>query len=386
MSTCWWLKVSLPRTIALAAATVSLDCVMGGALRAQSRSAAGTEYTHEFTTVSAVRVLRDGRVLVADRREKRLVILGDPSADGVTVGRNGNGPLEYQVPGQLIALGGDSTLMTDAQTGRWHLLAGASITASAPVPDALMKAVSTYPLIGRDAQHRLYWLAGLPPSDPSRRVLAPGMIEEADSMVVLRRSPAGSTTDTLARLKGPFGGRNMVPRVVLGVKSVYMLHALLRSPDQVALCDDGWMAVLRVDVPRVDWIRPDGRIALGARLAVPRRPVTGRDKQQAIVEFMGERVAPYFKESEFPGWPATVPAYAASGIHCSPRGEALLTRFGTTSAPTLVDRVDRAGRIAGTHQLPPNATLKAATRADLVLVVRDADDVERLVRVPHNTP
>lgn len=335
-------------------------------------------FAHEFTNVSSVRVLGDGRMLVADRGEKRLVLLSTPDEDGVTVGRNGDGPLEYQVPNRLLALGGDSTLMTDAQTRRWLLVVGGKIVGAPDIPKSLVKAVTTFPLVGWSASFGMHWSAGLPPSDRARRVLAPGMIEEADSTVLLRRMPRAAYTDTVARLKGPFGGRKMVPRVVLGVKSVYMLNALLRTPDQVALCDDGWVAVLRADTPRVDWIEPNRRLRSGSRLPVTPRPVSARDKQQAIVDFMGERVAPYFKPEEFPAWPTTVPAYASTGIVCDAQGHVLLPRFGAVGTPQLVDRVDRAGRMVRTYALPAGTMLVTVTRMAMVVLARDADDVQRI--------
>lgn len=356
-----------------------LSSIMALAVFSGSSSAqAHRQYSHEFTNVSSVRVLGDGRMLVADRGEKRLVLLSTPDHDGEVVGRNGDGPLEYQVPNRLLAMGVDSTLMIDAQTGRWILLVGGKLAGAPNLTETLIKEVTTFPLVGWSARFGLYWSAGLPPSDRSRRVLAPGMIEEADSTVLLRRMPRATYADTLARLKGPFGGRSMVPRIVLGVKSVYMLNGLLRTPDQVAFCDDGWVAVLRADTPRVDWIDPNRQLRTGSRLPATPRAITARDKQQAIADFMGERVAPYFKPEEFPAWPTTVPAYASTGIVCDPHRHVLLPRFGAVGTPQLIDRVDRAGRVVRTYALPRGSMLMTVTRTAMVVVARDADDVQRI--------
>ena len=93
---------------------------------------------------------------------------------------------------------------------------------------------------------------------------------------------------------------------------------------------------------------------------------------------MGERVAPYFKPEEFPAWPTTVPAYASTGIVCDPHRHVLLPRFGAVGTPQLIDRVDRAGRVVRTYALPRGSMLMTATRTAMVVVARDADDVQRI--------
>lgn len=68
----------------------------------------------QFTRIISVRELNDGSVLVADRQERRLVLVKWGSPDATVIGRIGHGPGEYQRIGWLYALRGDSTLFTDS--------------------------------------------------------------------------------------------------------------------------------------------------------------------------------------------------------------------------------------------------------------------------------
>ena len=86
----------------------------------------------EFTRVSAVRELDDGRVLIVDEADKRVAV-GDWKTGTVRqIGRVGSGPGEYQLPQRLLALSADSTLLTDVMAGRWLLFAGDSIVETIP--------------------------------------------------------------------------------------------------------------------------------------------------------------------------------------------------------------------------------------------------------------
>jgi len=94
----------------------------------------------EFTLVSAVRELSDGRVLIVDWSEKKLVVADLAKGNVAQLGRNGSGPGEYLQPSTLLTLDGDSTLLPDSRNGRWLLLHGATIaTTIGPESPALRR-------------------------------------------------------------------------------------------------------------------------------------------------------------------------------------------------------------------------------------------------------
>ena len=76
------------------------------------------EFTQPFSEVTAIRELRDGRVIVVDGRELKAQVIDFRAGTVATIGRNGDGPGEYRWPRQLYALPGDSSLLPDQAGGR----------------------------------------------------------------------------------------------------------------------------------------------------------------------------------------------------------------------------------------------------------------------------
>src|SRR4026207_361375 len=66
---------------------------------------APVELEADFTKVSAVRELRDGRVLITDSQEKSVMIGDFTSRKAQQVARRGEGPEEYGTPVALFAVG-----------------------------------------------------------------------------------------------------------------------------------------------------------------------------------------------------------------------------------------------------------------------------------------
>lgn len=77
---------------------------------------------HEFSLIRGLRELPDGRVLVTDWTEEVLSVADFRTGAVRQIGRKGPGPLEYRLPGALIALPGDSTLMLDEGNSRFAII------------------------------------------------------------------------------------------------------------------------------------------------------------------------------------------------------------------------------------------------------------------------
>ncbi|MEE8571887.1 MAG: hypothetical protein V3T20_01360, partial [Gemmatimonadota bacterium] len=71
------------------------------------------EFPEPFSSLAGLRELSDGRVMVSDRLEKAVRILDFGNGGMREIGRVGSGPGEYQMPGDLLPLPGDSTLLVD---------------------------------------------------------------------------------------------------------------------------------------------------------------------------------------------------------------------------------------------------------------------------------
>lgn len=77
-----------------------------------------------FSEIVAVRELSDGRVLIGDRRENRIVVADFGGDSVVPTASAGVGPGEHTRVSAIWPLGADSSLMVDVTARRWHIFVG----------------------------------------------------------------------------------------------------------------------------------------------------------------------------------------------------------------------------------------------------------------------
>ncbi|HBE00703.1 MAG TPA: hypothetical protein DC060_21240, partial [Gemmatimonadetes bacterium] len=103
----------------LAALFTAILVLVPSHARAQATLGAPTAvFPEDFGTIGSVRELPDGRVLVADPLSNALYALDMDAGTRVVIGREGEGPEEYQQPDGVWALPGGSTLLVDLGNGR----------------------------------------------------------------------------------------------------------------------------------------------------------------------------------------------------------------------------------------------------------------------------
>src|SRR5688572_9474229 len=177
----------------------------------------------EFKSVRAVRELADGRTLVIDSDERALFVVDWNTLERRAVGRTGNGPGEYQYPGQLVALGADSTLLIDFQNGKWHFLHRDRFTTSLQRDDSTVSWFACGSMVGADSMGRLLVLRGtrFPEQYQGRRCGPP---EVAESLAVIRVSRRTATRDTVALIRGSFTGQSVFRGRTATGTIVYFLH------------------------------------------------------------------------------------------------------------------------------------------------------------------
>jgi hypothetical protein len=80
------------------------------------------EFAEPFSQIVSVRELSDGRLLVADPREKIVQLIDFAAGMAIRIGREGSGPGEYQHPQRIIALPGDTSAIYDAANIRYVII------------------------------------------------------------------------------------------------------------------------------------------------------------------------------------------------------------------------------------------------------------------------
>jgi hypothetical protein len=350
------------------------------------------EFQESFDAVSALRELPDGRVLVTDLGPKTVILADFTSGRQRTVGRNGQGPGEYQFPGELIALSGDSTLVVD-QVSRRFLRIGpdGAIGKTLPFPEGLSGMPEAR---GADRQGRIYFQAspfgggmmddGGPPAIP-------------DSVALIRWDRAANRLDTLARVK--IASIKMQISGTSNARAVMMRPQPYAAADEWAVAPDGRVAVARVGDYHIDWIGTP--VVHGAPVRFDPLTVTDADKQaymnamknsrNRIVVNQGgpgrgsqEIKPPEPSAAEFE-WPAVKPPFRAGrgqrASFVTPEGELWLARSTPAQDSTPVfDVFNGQGALSGRVTLPLGRRMVGIGRSAVYAVRIDEDGLQWLER------
>lgn len=332
-----------------------------------------------FSEIKSVRELSDGRLLVADRLEGFLYLVDWSRSAVDTIGRNGEGPGEYQRPGYLYALAGDSTLFTDFNARRWFVLSGAQIVETIPASNPLASLFGP-DLSGADESSRILGVVGFANCCGD----AAGARGSADSLRLLLGRLGGVDgrrleLDTVARLGG-LGRFGM--RVVREPPYVMFRSSPLGTEEQARLFSDGWLAVAHTDPYRVDWRSPDGHWAYGfdlpfTAMRVDRAEMCFTLERQGLDQDL-DRCDPARRN---PDWPATMPAFLPGALLPAPDGTLVVKRTPHATDPrNRYDVIDRAGAHQATIALPANESIVGFGRSSVYVVRKAPIGLETLIR------
>ena len=359
------------------------------------------EYREPFTTISGLRELRDGRVIVADARDKTLQLIDLVRGTATPVGRAGAGPGEWANPSRLYALPGDSTLMTDFSNNRYFIInpdgkPGRTIGVPENGPE------SSSSLIGIDAMRRMLLVA-------ERRTKGPmdGSVGVAE---VLRFDRRSLRVDTVGTLMQPSGERTAA--TMMGAGMMRMATNLpLAARDLTAIAGDGRIAIVRAVPYRVEWIGTDGKQVLGPVAVASNIRITDAEKEAftrsqirpgAILVRGPSGGAPPPTGNKASGssaarissaeirammnpdmtWPAVKPPFLDGAVQIDPTGRVwvLRTRAHDDSIPTF-DVFDAGGQVTERVVLPKRTRLVGFGRSVVYLARTDEDDLVWLQRV-----
>ena len=357
---------------------------------------ANARLSEAFSSIGSVRELSDGRVLITDSRDGRIVAANLSTWAVEQVGRRGQGPNEYGTVGPLLPLAGDSSLMVDVMGRRWLLFAGSSIVATIPPDAPIIKAVKTFAK-GADGLGHV-WVS-VSPREFVQETAKAGSIDfgPADSDLVVRGNRATGKLDTVTKVRGAVSRRTVTANAYGKFHGVTWSHAPLSAAEGAALFADGWFAVARVEPYRVDWIAPDGRVSRGLPIPVTPIRVTTAEKEAYFARLAASR-APEVATPALPEpmrreigalrdrFPAVFPPFTGAPL-AGGDGNLWLRRPVSKHFPNLrYDVVDRRGQRIGTVSLARGERVVAVGRTAVYVAWKDQDDIERLRRHPSPLP
>lgn len=366
-------------SLCLAATAPALLGAPGGMLAQDSSGLTAPEATAEatFTQVTSVRELPDGRLLVADRLEDRLVVI-DWEGPAAQIGRLGDGPHEFRDVGFLYAIDDSTTLFTDTYSNRWILLHYSQIVDSFTGNRPLNRELTARLYGGSEGGFVLGAIGYAHRSSRARRNLL------ADSLLLVLADLDEGVIDTVARVQGMGSeGFTLLPPSGGSPGSMVEFNPLA-THDQPWLFPDGWIAVAKVRPYRVDWRLPSGAWRRGGPLPFRPGPLSDGDKCGAIRwrRFPGGETC---DPDIYPGWPQTMPPFVFDRttpvLLATPEGNVAILR--TPSASQGVRRydvVDRNGRLVKTVTMGENQFIAGFGSASVYVVETDAYDLQTLSR------
>ena len=337
------------------------------------------ELTDPFTNVGGLRELADGRVIVVDKGDRAIYMVDFKAGSSTQIGRPGSGPKEYEMPGNLLALAGDSTLLTDAGNRRLLMLG----------PDAQPLAVLTdaWPMPKGEPGTRLprnidergrgYFLGSAVNVSPS------GQITPVDSVPLLRAPRGAAVAETLAYIHP--ARRKFTTQTQNGKLTGINITIAPFTPEDAWLpFADGAVAIVRVRDYHVDWMLPDGRRVTGAPIAYTPVRVTERDKADfAAARGAAGRSQGGAAPSAAPAfdWPEEKPAFSANDALAGPDGRVWVRRYGAGGdRRTHYDIIDRRGVVVARVDVPNDGRIVGFGARSVYVVRKDEDDLQYLQR------
>ena len=331
---------------------------------------------HTFKQVSNVVELTDGRLALAELKDKTFVYINPASGETSLIGEhtdtikpNDPAPGKHRLPGYVLHFGGDTVGLVDfgaQRTTLWNekgeylsVMPGAGVGGyNQPL---------TY-----DAKRNGY-------KEDYRTVLGglePGRELEFDSLSVLRIVPGDTVADTIARLKLPAWGRGQFGEQQKIVSTIFS------GRDLFGVLPDGSMWVARASNNAVDWRAADGRWTRG-----PSRPydkiIVPQGEKDAFLEKLRAQMAtmgaPAGIELSYP-FADEKPPFGAGMTN--PAGEVWLQRSrGWADSVPVWDVVGKDGRQIRTVQLPKYASLAGfGSGGKIYVVLREGEEQEKIAR------
>lgn len=324
----------------------------------------------EFSQVADVRELLNGRVLVTDSKEHRLVVADLAKRTAGPLGRTGSGPGEYRWVEGMLQRYPDGAYVLDPALRRLLPVGGdGSFHTPINVPRGMM-------LRGTDASGAFFGEMFMPRT-------ATGM---NDSMRIVRWQPSTNVIDTLMIYDA-----GVSKSVGSGARPVFPAI-------------DTWTLLSRGQLLLVEAARYRARLLRAERDAKPivvsdipfeARAFTDRDRQaylkaqaeQPVVGLGQPGAAPSGRPSIEYAFPKTLPPFGGEGLggrylFATQRGHVWVAR---TRAPSdSIARYDvlsdDALKLLAEVLLPPRSRVVSMGRDAVYLVVTDDDGVEKVVQ------
>jgi hypothetical protein len=340
-------------------------------------------FPEPFSSVIGFVELSDGQVLITDRLEQTVARLNFGSGTIEPIGRQGGGPGEYQMPGWLFALPGDTTLMMDLGNQRFAVILPEGQISSNTLP---LRHPAGFPIFPRgvDAEGGIYFdLAGM---------MMPGLEEGAMQGVapIFRWDRASNALDTL-------GYMNFPPMEPAGPGEAHISIGGGGGPydgrDAWSVTPDGRVGIARYADYHVEWMGPDGESVTGPAIEYRPIPITKDDKEAwadqmasrgVMIQVENDRrrtIRPPRPSTDNLDWPESKPAFTAGAARATSDGRLWVERSRSADEDRRTyDVFDARGELIQRVELLPDRRVVAFGNKFVYVTHTDEDDLEWLER------
>lgn len=345
--------------------------------------------TEPFTLIKGVRELPDGRVIVTDWIEERVAVVDFEAGTVRNIGRVGEGPGEFRLPGQLLALPGDSTLLADFGNARLAVIG--------PELD-IVRSFSMHAHGERFAMN-------------PRAVDEDGAIYFALSPFAFGPERGRMDSVPVARWAEGYDGYQIVAAAVIKGSTARarresrqpgMPYVAFAKQDGWAIARDGWLAIVRSDPYRVEWHGPGGEMVAGHEIPYDEIPVTMDDRRAHLrrwlastmqsgrgedgglghVSATGQSDAEVNRMARTEEFADVFPPFEPGGVWINEDGELWIRRALPEGSITTIDVVDRSGIRIAVVTLPDDRRIIGFGAGTLYATVADELGLLRLERYP----
>ncbi len=363
-------------------------------------------FDEPFTLVSSLRELPNGKVLVADARDKVLSLVDFKAGTQTKLGREGSGPAEYGLPMRLLNGRADSVVLFDLGNQRFMSISpegklGATFMqeSESSTPGGGARVMTIAMPRTSDARGRFYYESAPFSMGPN------GQPMSSDSVAIIRWDRDTKKTDTLAWIRVPknnsqvSGGQGNM-RVSIGMANP------LTPRDEWSVFPDGRVAIVRAADYHVDWVMPNGqRSSSPANAYVPIKVTDAEKKAEEALRAATRNNAVAFTMSNNNGavsrsvgvgganapppeplkdWPEVKPPFRSgqSSVIAAPSGDLWVRRTTSVSDPkgALYDVIGRDGKVMYQVRLPERVNLVGFGKNTIYTTLADEDDLLTLRR------
>ena len=365
------------------------------------------EYAEPFSCVSGFRELADGRVIVADVKEKMVQLIDMRAGTSKKIGQQGQGPGEWSTPNGLFALPGDTTILLDPQNQRFLIIhpdgsVGKSFTVDLGGGGGgrNIGALTASRPQGVDRMGRLYYQGS------SFVFTQDGPPVAADSAPLVRYDRRTSKVDTLVWLQLPKS--NVQTSGSAGNAAIRITGANPLVPQRMwTVAPDGRVVIVHAEPYQVEIINGAARTR-GPAIQYAKRAVTESDKQPVqtpdcsltisfgypgggggvgggattVRSTVSAAVGGAGRTPPRDDWPATMPPFAGrfGPARVAPNGDVWVPRSRAVNDAPTYDIFDGTGKLTGRIAMPKGTRLLGFGNGTVYAYRMDADDLVYLQR------